>query len=116
VHEGPASLSRNARLVALAPGMILSDEPGYYEPGAYGIRLENLLLVEERAFPDARKAFLGFETLTLAPFDRRLIDTAMLSAVERGWIDAYHDRVLREVGPALGPAERAWLTAACAPL
>ncbi len=116
VHEGPASLSRNAKPVPLAEGMILSDEPGFYEPGAYGIRLENLLLVQPRAFPHARKPFLGFEVLTLAPFDRRLLDPALLTEAERAWLDAYHARVLAEVGPALAPAERVWLTAACAPL
>lgn len=113
VHEGPASLSRNARPVALQAGMILSDEPGYYEPGAYGIRLENLLLVEAREIAGARKPFLGFATLTLAPFDRRLIDVSMLSVGERAWVDAYHARVLAEVGPALGVTERAWLAAVC---
>ena len=116
VHEGPASLSRNARPVPLAPGMILSDEPGYYEPGAYGIRLENLLLVGAREIEGAKKPFLAFETLTLAPFDRRLIDPAMLTPAERAWVDAYHARVLAEVGPALGRGEREWLEAACAPL
>ncbi len=116
VHEGPANLSRNAKPVPLVEGMILSDEPGFYEPGAYGIRLENLLLVQPRAFPHARKPFLGFEVLTLAPFDRRLLDPALLTGDERAWLDAYHARVLAEVGPALAPAERAWLTAACAPL
>ena len=115
VHEGPASLSRNARTVALAPGMILSDEPGYYEPGAYGIRLENLLLVQESEVK-GRKPFLCFETLTLAPFDRRLIDPALLTAEERTWLDAYHARVLREVGPHLDAEAGAWLAAACAPL
>ncbi len=116
VHEGPASLSRNARMVALAPGMILSDEPGYYEPGAYGIRLENLLLVQTREFPAAKKPFLCFETLTLAPFDRRLVDASLLTPAERTWIDTYHARVLHEVGPALGPAEATWLAEACAPI
>ena len=101
VHEGPVSLSRAGRMVPLAPGMILSDEPGYYLPGAYGIRLENLLLVRAAELPAAKRPFLEFETLTLAPFDRRLIDTALLAPVERAWIDAYHARVLAEVGPAL---------------
>ncbi len=113
VHEGPVSLSRNARPVALAPGMILSDEPGYYEPGAYGIRLENLLLVESREFPGAKKPFLGFQTLTLAPFDQRLIDPTLFTQAERTWLDQYHARVLAEVGPALPPTERAWLKEAC---
>jgi len=113
VHEGPVSLSRAGRMVPLAAGMILSDEPGFYLPGAYGIRLENLLLVRPTAMPDARKPFLCFETLTLAPFDQRLIDPAMLSPAERAWLDAYHARVLREVGPALDGPVRDWLAAAC---
>lgn len=116
VHEGPASLSRAGRMVPLAPGMILSDEPGYYLPGAYGIRLENLLLVRTADRPAAKKPFLEFETLTLAPFDRRLIDRALLDEAERRWIDAYHARVLAEVGPALDGPARDWLAAACAPL
>ena len=116
VHEGPCSLSRAGRMVPLAAGMILSDEPGFYLPGAYGIRLENLLLVQPAEGVGGHKPFLRFETLTLAPFDRRLIEPAMLTAAERGWLDAYHARVLREVGPALdGPAQD-WLTLACAPL
>ncbi len=113
VHEGPASLSRHARLVPLAAGMILSDEPGYYEPGAYGIRLENLLLIQPRPFQGANKPFFGFETLTLAPFDRTLIDRRLLTAVEREWVDAYHARVLAEVGPRLAGDGRAWLQEAC---
>ncbi len=116
VHEGPASLSRAGRMAPLAAGMILSDEPGFYLPGGYGIRLENLLLVQQASFPDSKKPFLRFETLTLAPFDRRLIDRALLDDAETAWIDAYHARVLREIGPALERAEREWLEQACAPL
>jgi Xaa-Pro aminopeptidase len=115
VHEGPVSLSRLARPVAIAPGMILSNEPGYYLPGAHGIRLENLLLVQEAEL-EATKPFLRFETLTLAPFDRRLIDPAMLDAAEIAWLDAYHDRVLREVGPHVDTGVRQWLVQACAKL
>lgn len=116
VHEGPASLSRAGRMVPLAPGMILSDEPGYYLPGAYGIRLENLLMVRAAELPAAQKPFLEFETLTLAPFDRRLIDGSMLEGFERQWIDAYHARVLKEIGPGLAGPVRDWLAAACAEL
>jgi len=116
VHEGPASLSRAGRMVPLAPGMILSNEPGYYLPGAYGIRLENLLMVRTADRPAAKKPFLEFESLTLAPFDRRLIDLALLTAEERRWIDDYHARVLSEVGPALDASARDWLAAACAAL
>nr|MBW4093306.1 M24 family metallopeptidase [Pseudomonadota bacterium] len=120
VHEGPVSLSRRAAPVPIAAGMVLSDEPGLYLPGEYGIRLENLLLVRQADFPDASGAagrrFLRFETLTLAPFDRRLIAADRLDPAERAWLDAYHARVLAEVGPALDPPVRAWLAAACAPL
>jgi Xaa-Pro aminopeptidase len=116
VHEGPASLSRAGRMVPLAAGMILSDEPGFYLPGAYGIRLENLLLVQPAPFPQAKKPFLRFETLTLAPFDRRLLDPALLDDAERAWLNAYHARVLEEVGPALDGAARAWLEQACDPI
>ncbi len=116
VHEGPASLSRAARPVPLAAGMILSNEPGFYAPGQYGIRLENLLLVQPAELPGASKPFLRFETLTFAPFDRALIEPALLESFEREWLDAYHARVLATVGPALDGAARSWLAAACAPL
>jgi Xaa-Pro aminopeptidase len=115
VHEGPVSLSRLARPVPIATGMILSNEPGYYLPGSYGIRLENLLLVQDRNLPGASKPFLCFETLTLAPFDRRLIDPHLLENAELAWLDAYHARVLAEVGPHLDPSVRDWLAYACAP-
>ncbi|MDE2514932.1 MAG: aminopeptidase P family protein [Rhodospirillales bacterium] len=116
VHEGPVSISRAARPVPIAAGMILSNEPGYYLPGHYGIRLENLLLVQNADLPDATKPFLRFETLTLAPFDRALIEPALLDPWERAWVDAYHARVLAVLGPALGAEDRAFLTAACAAL
>ncbi len=116
VHEGPVSLSRAAKPVPIAAGMILSDEPGFYLPGGYGIRLENLLMVQPAELRDATKPFLRFETLTLAPFDRRLIAPALLDPAEIGWVDAYHARVLTEVGPKLDPAAREWLARACAPL
>jgi Xaa-Pro aminopeptidase len=113
VHEGPVSLSRLARPIAIAAGMILSNEPGYYLPDRYGIRHENLLLVQPAELPAASKPFLRFETLTLAPFDRRLIDASLLDAHERAWLNVYHQRVLNEVGPHLPPATRAWLAVAC---
>jgi Xaa-Pro aminopeptidase len=114
VHEGPVSLSRLAKPVAIAEGMILSDEPGFYLPDHYGIRLENLLLVRKADLPAATKPFLRFETLTLAPFDTRLFDVGLLDPAERAWLNAYHARVLAEVGPALDAETRAWLTQACA--
>ena len=116
VHEGPAGLSRAARPVPIAAGMILSDEPGFYAPGQYGIRLENLLLVQKADFPAANRPFLRFETLTLAPFDQRLIDPGLLDPAERAWIDAYHARVLTEISPALDAPAAAWLAGACRPL
>ncbi|MBV9539535.1 MAG: aminopeptidase P family protein, partial [Acidisphaera sp.] len=116
VHEGPVTLSRTARPVPLASGMILSDEPGFYAPGEYGIRLENLLLVQDAELEGAAKPFLRFETLTWAPFDRRCIDVALLTRAERMWLDAYHAEVLSRVGPALPEDARSWLESACAPL
>jgi Xaa-Pro aminopeptidase len=116
VHEGPVSLSRLAKPVPLAPGMLLSNEPGFYAPGRFGIRLENLVLVQPTNLPEAIKPFLRFETLTLVPFDRALIEKALLSLEEIAWLDAYHARVLAEIGPALDARERSWLKSACAPL
>lgn len=117
VHEGPAGLSRAARPIPLRPGMLLSNEPGYYKPGRYGIRIENLLLVRAAAdLPEQAKPFLEFETLTLAPYDRRLIMPDLLEAAERARIDAYHRRVLAEIGPLLPSDAATWLRAACQPL
>lgn len=116
VHEGPVSLSRAAKPVPLAAGMILSNEPGYYLPGSFGIRIENLLLVRPMDFPQATKPFLGFETLTWAPIDRRLIDVAQLSNAERAWIDQYHRGVWSHVARELAADVRAWLEQVCAPL
>lgn len=116
VHEGPVSLSRLARPVPIAEGMILSNEPGYYLPDHYGIRLENLLLVQPAELPDAGKPFLRFETLTLAPFDTRLLAAAMMTPAECTWLNAYHARVLAEIGPLLDSDARGWLTEACKPI
>ena len=113
VHEGPVSLSRLARPVPIEAGMILSNEPGYYLPGAHGIRLENLLLVQAAELPSANKPFLKFETLTLAPFDRQLIDPKMLDASELAWLNAYQKRVMLEVEQHLDVKARDWLAAAC---
>jgi len=117
VHEGP---QRIATVIdgdePLQPGMILSNEPGYYKTGAYGIRIENLLLVEQRDIPGAERDMLGFETLTLAPIDRALIDVSLLREDERAWVDAYHARVLDVIGPQLDGPAHAWIEGACAPL
>ncbi len=116
VHEGPASLSRAARPVPIAAGMILSNEPGFYAPGAYGIRLENLLLVQPAEFPAATRPFLRFEVLTWAPFDRRLIQPNLLTAPERTWLDTYHATVRQVLASTGDAALDAWLDHACAKL
>jgi Xaa-Pro aminopeptidase len=121
VHEGPQRISPAGSAQAggdepLRAGMFLSNEPGYYKTGEYGIRVENLVLVVPVEVAGAEKKVLGFETLTFAPIDRALIETAMLSAAERQWMDDYHARVLAIVGPQLQGEAKAWLEAQCAPL
>ena len=116
VHEGPARISKLGT-VALRRGMILSNEPGYYKTAAYGIRIENLLLVIAAPEPaGAEKPVNAFETLTLAPIDRALVETRMLTAKERNWVDGYHARVQETIGPLLDQATRSWLEAATRPL
>ncbi|MBP7000395.1 aminopeptidase P family protein [Amaricoccus sp.] len=116
VHEGPAGLSRRSTEPIL-PGMILSIEPGYYREGAFGIRIENLAVVRPPEIPEGgERPMLGWETLTLAPVDRRLIDPARLDAGERAWLDAYHARVASELAPLVPEDVAPWLRAACAPL
>ena len=116
VHEGPARISKLGS-APLEPGMILSNEPGYYKPGEYGIRIENLVVVTPpAALPGGDREMLAFETLTLAPIDRRLIDIGELSPMEIAWIDAYHSRVREMLARLLDPAERAWLAVATDPL
>ena len=116
VHEGPARISKASHVV-LKSGMILSDEPGYYKPGHYGIRIENLLVVTEPAeIKGGERKMMGFETLTFAPIDRTLIDSALLTRDELKWLDAYHARVEKELSPRLSGSALAWLEAACAPL
>jgi Xaa-Pro aminopeptidase len=116
VHEGPQSISRTG-LPVLQPGMILSIEPGLYIEGAYGIRIENLVIITPpELVAGGNTPMMAFETLTLAPIDRRLIDADLLTQHERDWVDAYHARVAREIGPQLAAPDRAWLEAATAPL
>ena len=117
VHEGPQRIAKVDNRVALRPGMIVSNEPGYYKAGEYGIRIENLQYVTEpEEIEGGERAMLGFEFLTLAPYDRRLINEILLTDEEREQINAYHARVLAEVGPDLDAKERAWLEGACAPV
>jgi Xaa-Pro aminopeptidase len=116
VHEGPARLSKLGS-APLAAGMVMSNEPGYYKTGKYGIRIENLeLVVQAKAPKGAEKKLLAFEPLTRAPIDRRLIDKRLLTVDERAWLDRYHALVRKEIGPLLDAATRAWLNKATAPL
>ena len=115
VHEGPQRISTVASTVALKPGMVVSNEPGYYRAGAWGIRIENLVAVVPSPGP-AEREMLAFETLTLVPIDRALIEPALLSPAERAWLDGYHVQVFETLVPLVGPAERAWLAQATRPL
>jgi len=115
VHEGPARISKLGT-TPLKRGMILSNEPGYYKTDGYGIRIENLELVIAADVAGAEKPMNAFETLTLAPIDRRLIEVAMLSPAEHDWLDAYHARVRIEVRSHLDETDKLWLDAATAPL
>ena len=113
VHEGPQRISKQPNRFPLEPGMIVSNEPGYYRTGAYGIRIENLVAVTEAPPPSgAEKEMLGFETLTLAPIDLSLVEPALLTAGETAWLDAYHARVRDSLSPLLDPATAGWLEAA----
>ncbi|RIX32319.1 aminopeptidase P family protein [Sphingomonas edaphi] len=121
VHEGPQRISPVGSSQAggdepLQAGMILSNEPGYYKTGEYGIRIENLVLVVERSIPGAEKEMLGFDTLTFVPIEPRLIDVAMLSDAELKWLNDYHAEVLAKIGPQLMGEDKAWLERQCTPL
>jgi Xaa-Pro aminopeptidase len=121
VHEGPQRIAKPRGGQAgteqeLLAGMILSNEPGYYKTGEYGIRIENLVLVEKRAIPGSEGEWLGFETLTLAPLDKALLDRTLLSEAETAWWNAYHAKVRKVLAPQLDGDALAWLERACAPL
>ena len=123
VHEGPQRIAApnypgGASLEPLRAGMMLSNEPGYYKAGDYGIRIENLVLIESRtiAGADPDRAMLGFETLTWAPIERDLIEVGLLTPDERAWLDGYHAQVLARLAPELDAEEGAWLAAKCAPI
>jgi Xaa-Pro aminopeptidase len=115
VHEGPQRISKAINGQALLPGMIVSNEPGYYKTGAYGIRIENLVLVEPSE-DAAERAMLGFETLTLAPIDRNLIDPSLLEDEEIAWLDAYHQRVRESLTPIVDRDTACWLAEVTQPL
>ncbi len=121
VHEGPQRIAKSAggqagTEQALLPGMILSNEPGYYKPGEYGIRIENLVLVEERDIDGAEAPFLGFETLTFVPIDAALVARELLTATEIAWWNAYHAKVREVLAGQLQGADKAWLEKQCVPL
>jgi Xaa-Pro aminopeptidase len=121
VHEGPQRISpvgsaQSGGDEPLQAGMILSNEPGYYKTGEYGIRIENLVLVVPREIEGAEKEMLGFETLTFAPIDRRLVDAGMLEPEELIWLNCYHAHVLAKIGPNLKGSDLEWLQRACAPI
>jgi Xaa-Pro aminopeptidase len=121
VHEGPQRISpvgssQSGGDEPLQVGMIISNEPGYYKTGEYGIRIENLVLVVSREIEGAEKEMLGFETLTFAPIDRRLIDVEMLEPEELIWLNCYHAHVMAKIGPNLSGADLDWLQKACAPI
>ena len=116
VHEGPCGISKRST-TALEPGMILSNEPGYYEAGAFGIRIENLVLVESRTISESgNREMMGFETLTLAPIDLRLVEPSLLTGEHITWLDAYHARVYGELYPLLDEETKEWLEDATAPV
>jgi Xaa-Pro aminopeptidase len=121
VHEGPQRIAKAAGGQAgtgqeLMAGMLLSNEPGYYKAGQYGIRIENLVLVEKREIDGAEGDYLGFETVTFVPIDRTLVDTALLTGAEKGWWNGYHERVREVLAPQLEGDDLAWLIEACRPL
>ena len=116
VHEGPQRISKIPNRVALEPGMIVSNEPGYYKTGAYGIRIENLVTVIEDARPGDERPMLAFETLTLAPIDRNLVEKSLLTPAELAWLDAYHARVRETLTPLVDKKTAAWLAKVTAPI
>jgi len=121
VHEGPQRIAKpnypgGGPSEPLRAGMIISNEPGYYKAGEYGIRIENLILVEERIIPGGDEPMLGFETLTFCPIERSLIVADLLTGAERDWLNAYHAKVLQILGPEMQGEELAWLEAKCAPI
>jgi Xaa-Pro aminopeptidase len=116
VHEGPQRISKQGGGVPMEPGMILSNEPGYYKEGAYGIRIENLVVVTAGDDQNTERWMMDFETITLAPIDRNLIDATLLSAGERDWLNAYHARVCETLSPLVDDQTRTWLETVTAPV
>jgi Xaa-Pro aminopeptidase len=108
VHEGPQRIAKTG-VVPLEPGMIISNEPGYYAPGKFGIRIENLIVVEPRPIRGGEREMLGFQTISFAPIDLRAVDPDLLDAEETAWLNAYHGDVREKLSPLLDRPTRAWL-------
>ena len=114
VHEGPQRISKAPNKIALEPGMIVSNEPGYYKTGEYGIRIENLQYVTKaQSIPGGEREMLGFQNLTWAPLHKALIDKDMLTRSERDYINQYHATVWNKIGPLLDGEVKDWLEQAC---
>jgi Xaa-Pro aminopeptidase len=110
VHEGPQNISKRPVTQTLKPGMICSNEPGYYKTGEYGIRIENLVVVSEpEQIPGGERGMMQFETITLAPIDLELVELSLLTDEERAWLNAYHTRVRETLSPQVDRETRAWL-------
>jgi Xaa-Pro aminopeptidase len=109
VHEAPQRIAKQGNGVALRPGMIVSNEPGYYRDGAYGMRCENLVIVRESEQCTDETPMLEFEAITLVPFDTRMLDLGLLSAAELAWLNTYHQQVAATIGPLLQGSAKDWL-------
>ncbi len=117
VHEGPQSISSRGTTQSLKPGMICSNEPGYYKSGEYGIRIENLVIVRQaEGISGGEKKMLSFETITVAPIDLNLVEIPLLTAEERAWLNAYHAEVRAAITPGLNDTDRSWLHEATQPI
>jgi Xaa-Pro aminopeptidase len=116
VHEGPQRISKRGGDVSLAAGMVVSNEPGYYKAGEYGIRIENLVAVAEKTSGENGRKFLGFETLTCAPIDTKLVALSMLTDEEKEWLNNYHEWVKAELSPLMDAQEKRWLADYCLPV